>query len=99
MAVSRQREYLSDATAVEFTRNPLGLAKALERIRDANLPFRKATSGTAHLFIANPLRRRIDDREGVLVDLLSTHPPINRRILLLYQMAKLPSGAAGGMGL
>jgi len=34
-----------------------------------------------------------------LADLLSTHPPINRRILLLYQMAKLPSGAAGGMGL
>ncbi|MET0501647.1 MAG: M48 family metallopeptidase, partial [Candidatus Binatia bacterium] len=98
MAVSRQREYLADATAVEFTRNPLGLAKALEKIRDANVPFRKATRGTAHLFIANPLRRRVDDREGALADLLSTHPPINRRILLLYQMAKLPSGDTVGMG-
>jgi heat shock protein HtpX len=99
MAVSRQREYLADATAVEFTRNPLGLAKALEKIRDADLPFHRATRGTAHLFIANPLRRRIDDREGALADLLSTHPPINRRILLLYQMAKLPGGPpAGGMG-
>jgi heat shock protein HtpX len=97
MAVSRQREYLADATAVEFTRNPLGLAKALEKIRDADLPFHRATRGTAHLFIANPLRRRIDDREGALADLLSTHPPINRRILLLYRMAKLPSGTAGGI--
>ena len=97
MAVSRQREYLADATAVEFTRNPLGLAKALERIRDADIPFRNATRGTAHLFIANPLRRRVDDREGRLADLFSTHPPINRRILLLYQMAKLPSGGAGGI--
>ena len=94
MAVSRQREYLADATAVEFTRNPLGLAKALEKIRDADLPFHRATRGTAHLFIANPLRRRIDDREGALADLLSTHPPINRRILLLYRMAKLPSRSA-----
>lgn len=97
MLVSRQREYLADATAVEFTRNPLGLAKALEKIRDAGLPFGRATRGTAHLFIANPLRRRIDDQEGGLADLFSTHPPINRRILLLYQMAKLPS-AAGAMG-
>jgi heat shock protein HtpX len=96
MAVSRQREYLADATAVEFTRNPLGLAKALEKIRDADLPFQRATRGTAHLFIANPLRRRIDDREGAVANLLSTHPPINRRISLLYQMAKLPGGAAGG---
>ena len=94
MAVSRQREYLADATAVEFTRNPLGLAKALEKIRDADLPFHRATRGTAHLFIANPLRRRIDDQEGALADLLSTHPPINRRILLLYRMAKLPSRSA-----
>ena len=42
MAVSRQREYLADATAVEFTRNPLGLAKALEKIRDAGIPFQKS---------------------------------------------------------
>ena len=96
MAVSRQREYLADATAVEFTRNPLGLAKALEKIRDADMPFHRATRGTAHLFIANPLRRRIDDREGALADLLSTHPPINRRILLLYrdgEIAKARSAA------
>jgi len=90
MAVSRQREYLADATAAELTRNPVGLAKALERIRDAKIPFPKATRGTAHLFFVNPLRRRIDSKDGPVADLLSTHPPINRRIMLLYQMAGLP---------
>ena len=90
MAVSRQREYLADATAAQFTRNPVGLAKALERIRDAAIPFSKATRGTAHLFFVNPLRRRVDNKDGALADLLSTHPPIDRRILLLYQMAGLP---------
>jgi heat shock protein HtpX len=90
MAVSRQREYMADASAVEFTRNPLGLAKALEKIRDAAIPFHKATRGTAHLFFVNPLRRRIDNRNGKMADLLSTHPPINRRIMLLYKMAGLP---------
>jgi heat shock protein HtpX len=90
MAVSRQREYLADATAVEFTRNPLGLARALEKIRDAATPFQRATRGIAHLFIANPLRRVMDERDGHLADLLSTHPPINQRIMLLYRMAGLP---------
>lgn len=95
MAVSRQREYLADATAVEYTRNPLGLAKALEKIREASMPFYKATRGTAHLFFVNPLRRRVDDREGRLADLLSTHPPIARRIMLLYQMAGLAGRLSG----
>lgn len=87
MAVSRQRELLADATAVEFTRNPIGLAKALEKIRDAGMPFQKATRGTAHLFISSPFRRRVDDREGKLADLLSTHPPMEQRLQLLYRMA------------
>jgi heat shock protein HtpX len=94
MAVSRQREYLADASAVEFTRNPRGLAKALEKIRDAGMPCQKATRGTAHLFFVNPLRRRIDGSDGKLADLLSSHPPINRRILLLYQMGAVPGSAA-----
>jgi heat shock protein HtpX len=98
MAVSRQREYLADASAVEFTRNPLGLAHALERIRDANMPFQKASRGTAHLFIASPFHRRLDERDGRLSDLLSTHPPINDRILLLYQMAGLAGGVQGVKG-
>lgn len=94
MAVSRQREYLADATAAEYTRNPLGLARALEKIRNASMPFYKASLGTAHLFFVNPLRRRVDEREGRIADLLSSHPPIARRIMLLYQMAGLPGGQA-----
>jgi heat shock protein HtpX len=90
MAVSRQREYLADATAAQYTRNPGGLARALEKIRDAGFAFQKASRGTAHLFFANPLRRRLDDREDGLANLLTTHPPINRRIMLLYQMAGIP---------
>jgi heat shock protein HtpX len=87
MAVSRQREYLADAASAEYTRNPLGLAHALEKIRDAAMPLGRATRGTAHLFLVNPLNRTVDDREGALADLLSTHPPLARRIMLLYRMA------------
>ena len=86
LAVSRQREYLADASAAEYTRNPLGLAHALEKIRDAALPLSVAGRGTAHLFLVNPLGRAIDDREGAVADLWSTHPPIARRIMLLYRM-------------
>jgi heat shock protein HtpX len=93
MAVSRQREYLADATAVEYTRNPLGLARALEKLRDASMPFHRATRGTAHLFFVSPLRRRVDQREGRVADLLSTHPPIARRISSLYRMAGLAGGS------
>jgi heat shock protein HtpX len=87
MAVSRQREYLADATAAELTRNPLGLARALEKIGSIATPLRNATRGTAHLFISDPLRRRVDDRSGRLGDLLATHPPLWRRIEILRAMA------------
>jgi heat shock protein HtpX len=87
MAVSRQREYLADATAAQYTRNPRGLARALEKIREATMPFHKASRGTAHLFIVNPLRRRLEERDSAIADLLTSHPPINQRIALLYRMA------------
>ncbi len=96
MAVSRQREYLADAGAAQYTRNPRGLAQALEKIRDAGMPFHKATRGTAHLFFVNPLRRRVDDHEGKLADLLSSHPPINRRIGLLFRMAGITQHVVQG---
>jgi heat shock protein HtpX len=87
MAVSRQREYLADATAAQFTRNPVGLARALEKIGAATSPLRSATRGTAHLFISNPWPRRVDDKQGYLADLLSTHPPLAQRIAILRAMA------------
>lgn len=87
MAVSRQREYLADATAAQFTRNPLGLASALEKIGAATSPLQGATRGTAHLFISNPWPRRVDQQHGALADLLSTHPPLAQRIAILRAMA------------
>lgn len=89
MAVSRQRLYLADATAAQYTRNPRGLARALEKIRDAAVPVNKATRGTAPLFFSDPLRRRLDESESGLANLLTTHPPLAKRIQLLYQMAGL----------
>ena len=86
MAVSRQREYLADATAAQLTRNPVGLANALEKIGAATSPLRAATRGTAHLFISNPLRRRVDEKDGHLADLLGTHPPLAQRIAILRAM-------------
>lgn len=94
MAVSRQREYLADATAAQFTRNPRGLARALEKIRDEAMPFHKASRGTAQLFFVNPLRRPVNERDGKLADLLASHPPIERRIALLYRMAGIARPAS-----
>lgn len=83
MAVSRQREYLADATAVELSRNPIGLARALEKIAATQSPLRGASRGTAHMFISDPLKRRSDDSSSRFADLFSTHPPIAQRIALL----------------
>ena len=81
--VSRQRETLADAKAVELTRNPAGLAGALRKIRHTRSPLRGATRGTAHLFIVNPLLRSIDEEQGRWADLFATHPPLDYRIDLL----------------
>ena len=87
LAVSRQREYLADASAAELTRNPSALASALEKIDAATEPTRSIKRGTAHLCIADPLSRPINSREGFLADLMATHPPIHKRIVLLKAMA------------
>jgi heat shock protein HtpX len=86
MAVSRQREYLADAASVEFTRNPRALLRALETIAKVESPLRNASRGTAHLFIVNPLEGAREDDEGFLDNLLSTHPPLNRRIARLQAL-------------
>jgi len=87
MAVSRQREYQADTSSAEFTRNPLSLASALEKIAQATSPVIRAHKATAHLFISDPLQRKLDDKEGLFADLFSTHPPIQRRIERLKRMA------------
>jgi heat shock protein HtpX len=96
MTVSREREYLADATGAELTRNPAGLASALKKIEMEHAPTSAIKRGTAHLCIADPLGRKMDLREGFVADLFATHPPMPRRISKLMQMAyqASPSPAA-----
>ena len=87
LAVSREREYLADASGAELTRNPLALASALEKIDAAAAPTTSIKQGVAHLCIEDPRGRSINDREGAFANLFSTHPPIAKRIALLKEMA------------
>lgn len=86
-AVSRRREYLADASGAELTRNPLGLAGALRKLEAAAGPTARIHRGTAHLCIADPLGRPVNERSGWLADLLATHPPIADRVARLEAMA------------
>lgn len=90
MAVSREREYLADASGSELTRNPLALASALEKIDAAVAPTPSIKQGVAHLCIADPRGRAINEREGGLAELFATHPPIAKRIALLREMSYQP---------
>jgi heat shock protein HtpX len=87
MAVSREREYLADASGSELTRNPQALASALEKIDAAKEPTPSIKQGVAHLCIADPRGRLVNEREGGLAELFATHPPIAKRIALLREMA------------
>ncbi len=74
MAISRKREFLADATGAYLTRNPEGLASALEKISGNPKPLDRANKATAHLFISNPFGSHS------VKELFSTHPPIEERI-------------------
>ena len=87
MAVSREREYLADASGSELTRNPGALASALEKIDAAKAPTPSIKQGVAHLCIADPRGRAVNEREGRWAELFATHPPIAKRIALLHEMA------------
>jgi heat shock protein HtpX len=87
MAVSRNREYLADASGAQFTRNPMALATALQKIESADAPTTSIKRGAAHLCIADPLGRRMNLREGGIANLLATHPPMAARIARLKAMA------------
>lgn len=82
LAISRQREYLADATGALTTRYPEGLANALEKIGQYSGPMRHQNSSTAHLFFANPLK------SGAIAGLFSTHPPVEERVKRLRGMIK-----------
>jgi heat shock protein HtpX len=81
MAISRAREYLADAAGAQISRKPWALADALEKLERAAtaLPM-EANPSTAHLFIVNPLRG------SSLLNLFSTHPPVEQRVARLRAM-------------
>jgi len=85
MAVSRKREYLADATAVQLTRYPEGLANALEKIATAeDTQVDTANAGTAPMYIVDPLRAHALEHEQI--NMFSTHPPTLERIRRLRAM-------------
>lgn len=88
MAYSREREYLADAGAVELTRNPQALVSALQRIAgDAEPLVEVANRGTAHMFIANPLKKARAARQNVN-SLFSSHPPMDKRIARILALTR-----------
>ena len=80
LAVSRQREYLADATGALTTRYPEGLISALEKIKETGSAAKVQNTSTAHLFFANPLKKHS------ITSLFDTHPPIDDRIARLKGM-------------
>jgi heat shock protein HtpX len=83
LAISRRREYLADASSALYTRNPEGLAAALEKLGASTQPVKNANQATAPMYIINPFRSRGTSP----TDWTSTHPPIQERIRILRAMA------------
>ncbi len=81
-AVSRQREYLADASGVELTRNPIGLASALKKLTADPTPMKTLNRGTAHLFIVNPIKKFNELGDSIF----ASHPPIESRIQRLLAL-------------
>lgn len=88
LAVSRQREYLADASAALLTRYPEGLASALQKIQATAQPLQKANHATAHLFISNPFGNSARSRMSWFTKLFATHPPVEDRIARLTSLSK-----------
>ncbi|MBE3097764.1 MAG: M48 family metallopeptidase [Planctomycetes bacterium] len=90
LAVSRQREYLADASAARMTRYPEGLAQALEALAADTQPMHEASRATAHLFIVQPMMasgRRAGSGEGT--SMWSSHPPIQERVSRLRSIGNI----------
>ena len=82
LAISRQREYLADATSALTTRHPDALASALAKLGQYGRPMQKQNSSMAHLWISDPLKK------GAMGKLFATHPPIEERIERLTAMGR-----------
>ncbi|MDD5692951.1 MAG: M48 family metallopeptidase [Patescibacteria group bacterium] len=87
MAISRKREFLADASGALLTRNPDGLARALEDISKDKEPLEVANKATAHMYITNPLKDHKESRRNKFSSLFDTHPAVEERIDALRNMA------------
>ncbi len=87
--ISREREYRADAASVRMTRNPIALAETLHLLSRSWRGAGFIGSGFEALCIVNPKAMALDESESFLSDLLSTHPPIGRRIEILLRMARV----------
>lgn len=80
LALSRRREYLADASAVELTRNPDGLISALQKLDSDPNELKTANNSTAHMYIVSPFKANVKDGKKKKTSLFSTHPSIDDRI-------------------
>lgn len=83
LAISRKREYLADASAALLTRYPQALASALHKISTYGAPMKSASNATAHMYISNPFGKIGKGVSGLFM----THPPVEKRIKALTEMA------------
>ncbi len=91
MAVSREREYLADAGAVELTRYPQGLVSALQKLGACREPLEVANRATSHLYIVNPLKSALKNDGHQVDSIFRTHPPLADRIARLNALMAAPS--------
>ncbi len=90
LAISRKREFLADSSGALLTRDPEGLASALEKLSRSSQQLTNPNHATAHLFIVNPLKENENNEENIswIAKLFMTHPPIQERIKILRSMEK-----------
>ena len=85
LAISRKREYLADATAVEFTRNPDGLISGLQKIDGDPNQLKTANNSTAHMYFMNPFKKDLKSKKKA-TSIWSTHPATEDRIAALRNL-------------
>lgn len=86
LALSRKREFLADATAVEFTRNPDGLISALEKLENDPNQLETANNATANMYIVNPFKKDSKNGKKKSSSIWSTHPSTEDRIEALKNL-------------
>ena len=86
LSLSRKREFLADATAIEFTRNPDGLISALQKLEADDNQLSTANSATANMYIVNPFKKNTKEGKKKSSSLWSTHPSTEDRIEALRNL-------------